>query len=76
MIHNEVYKKFTSLFPEYAGNKVDCWFPNGKNSVRVRHKDKREFIFTYMSEKDWKLETLDSHIKALYEKNTKKGASK
>ncbi len=42
MTHNEVYKRFELYFPQYAGaDKVDVWFPNGKNSIRIRQKNKQ-----------------------------------
>lgn len=36
MTHNEVYKWFELYFPLYAGENAATWFPNGKNSIRVR----------------------------------------
>ena len=41
MVHNDVYKWFALYFPDYAGNHVECWFPNGKNSIRIRQKNKQ-----------------------------------
>lgn len=67
MTHNEVYKQFELYFKQYSGvNNVEVWFPNGKNSIRIRQKNKQEYIFTYTNPKEWKLETKDSflnHIK-------------
>lgn len=76
MVHNDVYKRFALYFPDYAGNLVECWFPNGKNSIRIRQKNKQEFIFTFLNDKEWRFETIDSYLRALFEKNAKKGASK
>ena len=47
MSHSEVYKWFELYFPQYAGDKVESWFQNGKNSIRIRQKNHQEFIFTY-----------------------------
>lgn len=69
MVHNDVYKRF-------ALDRVECWFPNGKNSIRIRQKNKQEFIFTFLNDKEWRFETIDSHLRTLFEKNIKKGASK
>ena len=69
MSHNEVYKQFELHCPDYAGEKVDVWFLNGKNSIRVRLKDKRVFVFTYNSPSDWKFETVDSFLKSMKGKN-------
>ena len=63
MSHKEVYKWFELYFPHYAGDKVDAWFPNGKCSIRIRQKNKQNFIFTFNGERDWKFETLDSFLK-------------
>lgn len=62
MVHTDVYKWFALYFPDYAGDKVDKWFPNGKNSIRVRQTNGQEFIFTYNSQKDWRLETVNSFL--------------
>lgn len=65
MSHNEVYKLFEKCLPNYAGNKIETWFPNGKNSIRVRLTNKQEFIFSYNGQQDWKFETIKSFIKYL-----------
>lgn len=62
MVHTDVYKWFALYFPDYAGDKVDKWFSNGKNSIRVRQTNGQEFIFTYNSQKDWRLETVNSFL--------------
>lgn len=65
MTHNNVLLKFKVLFPQYAGPMTE-WFPNGKNSIRVRYsKTRPDVIFTYNSTKDWRLETIDSFIKSM-----------
>lgn len=35
MSHSEVYKWFELYFPQYAGDNVETWFQNGKNSIRM-----------------------------------------
>lgn len=68
MIHKDVKSKFEKLFPLFAGG-VTEWFPNGKNSIRVRigvlHQD---FVFTFNDGDDWKFETIDSFLKNLNSK--------
>lgn len=65
MAHNEVWKAFADLFPMHK-EKVSMWFPNGKNSIRVRigtipaHQD---LIFTFNSHKEWRFETVELFIK-------------
>lgn len=64
MIHQEVYKWFELYFPQYAKHVVE-WFPNGKNSVRVRQSNRQDFIFTYNGKNDWCFETVESHIRKM-----------
>lgn len=61
MKQEEVYKHFQTQFPQYA-EYVEEWFPNGKNSVRVRAKSGSDFIFTYNNWADWCFETVESYI--------------
>ncbi len=68
MAHGDVYKWFELYFPNYAGGNVEIWFPNGKNSIRVRQTNKQEFIFTYNRKDDWRFETAKSFIKEGKEK--------
>ena len=65
MIHKEVLAWFELYFELYAGDKIEAWFPNGKNSIRIRQTNGREFIFTFHNHNDWKFETLDSFIKSI-----------
>lgn len=65
MTHNEVFKWFELYFELFAGDRVAVWFPNGKNSIRIRQKNGAEFIFTFNSHKDWKFETMDSFMKEI-----------
>ena len=44
MSHSEVMKWFESYFPDYSGDRIDMWFPNGRNSIRIRQKNGQEFI--------------------------------
>ena len=67
MAHKDIYDKFCELLPDYAEG-VTEWFPNGKDSVRVRLEPRREFIFTIRSSEEWRFETLENFIKSL---NTK-----
>lgn len=62
MTHIDVYKRFALYFPNYADKNMDKWFPNGKNSIRVRQANGREFIFTYNNQNDWRLETIKSFL--------------
>lgn len=63
MAHGDVYKWFELYFPQYAGENIEIWFPNDRNSIRVRQTNKQEFIFTYNGKDDWRFETIKSFIK-------------
>lgn len=65
MSHNEVYKWFEMYFPCYAGDKMSVWFPNGKNSIRVRQTNGQEFIFTHDGDKFLKFESIKSYLKSI-----------
>lgn len=64
MLHTKVYGYFKDYLPAQA-EKADVYFPNGKNSIRIRNKDGSEFIFTCLSPKDWCYETLNIYIKRM-----------
>lgn len=64
MSQKEILEKFKTTFPELARN-TSIWFPNGKNSIRVRQVGGQEFIFTYNDKKEWILETHKSFIKRM-----------
>lgn len=70
MTQKEIYKLLVLNYPHYS-KYVDRWFPNGKNSIRIRQINQQEFIFTYNDKKDWKFETLDSFLKSLNTQNRK-----
>lgn len=61
MTHNQVLDIFKKCYP-IEDDMVLCWFPNGKNSVRIRFANKVELVFTYKSSKEWTIETRDAFI--------------
>lgn len=68
MPHKDVFVIFKKLFPPYA-EKVTEWFPNGRNSVRVRIKEThQDFVFTYQSNKEWRFETAENFVNSLNKK--------
>lgn len=64
MTHNDVLEYFKLLFP-LTFEQVVIWFPNGRNSIRVRILNNQEFVFTYTSQREWKFETLDEYMKGM-----------
>lgn len=65
MTHKEVHEWFELYFPAYARENVDVWFPNGKNCIRIRLRNRQEFVFTYDGKNDWKFETMQSFLKTM-----------
>ena len=61
MIHSKVFKCFQECLPTFYEN-AETYFPNGKNSIRVRQKDGKEFIFSFNGEKTWRFETVDRFL--------------
>ena len=68
MLHGELYEKvFKTLFPQYDDN-VEEYYPNGRNSIRVRLTLGYDVRFSYDEEsynKYWTLESVPSFIKRL-----------
>lgn len=71
MTHTVTLERFKKLFPQYVEH-IDVWFPNGRNCIRIRLKDKREIIFTYDDNRHWLLETVDHYIDRIKAKEDKK----
>lgn len=61
MKHVELVERFKRLL-KVRDESIDCWFPNGKGSVRVRMQDRTEMIYTYIGEYNWRLETVHSWL--------------
>lgn len=68
MTASQVYEKFKTMFPDYLNENI-VYFPNGKNSIRLRGiKDigKGEMIFTISNDgSEWKLESVNQFLKRL-----------
>lgn len=52
----------------FNAENIETWFQNGLNSVRIRFENKKEVVFTYNRESDWKLETISSFMKTMNKK--------
>ena len=64
MIHAKILEKYKRIFIMDAEN-IDVWHPNGFGSIRIRFLDKREEVFTYTSDRQWSLETLEHFIERM-----------
>ena len=63
MSHTDIYGIFAKVFPMFA-DKVNIYFPNGKNSIRIRLNDvEQDFVFTFVNGREWRFETVDVFIK-------------
>lgn len=58
MTHKKVFECFNRMFPGWRES-TEIWFPYGNSMIKIRLRNKMEFVFTYFSEKNWNLETLD-----------------
>ena len=63
MTHTDLFKMFKTFFPLYAEMSKE-YFPNGRNSIRVRMDGiNKDYIFTFHDKNDWKFETVNSFLK-------------
>lgn len=67
MVHSEVLKKFKEKANIIDESSLDCWFMNGRDSIRVRFKNRTELVFTYHDERHWTLQTAEEFIKSMKE---------
>lgn len=61
MIHDEVYGLYKECLPDRAVDTRE-YFPNDKNSIRVRQNNGQDFVFTFIEPGSWKFETIDEFI--------------
>ena len=73
MLHIDVFKKYKKIFFRDSLN-VKVWHPNGFNSIRIRLSNDDEWVFTYVSDRKWSMETLDNFIETLI-KNKNNGGN-
>ena len=61
----DIFEKFVEIMPDSWVQDVWCWFPNGKNSIRLRSHTKKDFIFTYHNKNTWRFETVESFLESI-----------
>lgn len=61
MIHNEVYGLYKECLPDHEVDTVE-YFPNDRNSIRVRQNNGQDFVFTFIEPNSWKFETIDEFL--------------
>jgi len=61
MVHSKIFEYFKECLPANA-EKVETYFPNGRNSIRVRQINGKEFIFSFNGSRAWKFETIDQFL--------------
>lgn len=64
MIHQRLLEEFKRLFGETLGV-PEKYYANGKKSIRIVMKNKREYIFYYYGLDEFRLETQKYHVKDL-----------
>lgn len=66
MSHDIILGYFRKCIPQCSKpTKIKEWFPNGKNSIRIRFNDDSDYIFTYYGDGVWCFETVDCFIMRL-----------
>lgn len=61
---HRVLDEFKRLFPKRAENIVS-WGVGGDNCIRLNLEDYTMLVFTYVSDKEWSLETLKNYAKRM-----------
>ena len=64
MTHPQILNQFKEFFPDTMPF-VATWFPNGKNSIRLRLVDGSEYVFTFKNSNVFRFETLDSFLEGV-----------
>lgn len=59
MNHDEIFKLFKQI-AHVSDERIEAWYPNGLNSVRVLLKSGNMLVLTYESFMNWRLETINS----------------
>lgn len=62
--HVQIFNIFEKLFGIVMNEGYE-FFPNGGNSIRIRRKDKVEYIFSYESEDCWAIEPIPVYIERM-----------
>ena len=62
MTHKDLFTLFKYYFPQYV-DQIMAWFPNGKDSIRIRTGMGLDYIFTYYNNRCWRFETVNSFYK-------------
>ena len=65
MTQNQIHELFVNNFSQFIIGEIREWFPNGKNSIRVRMGDNRDYVFTYNDPNSWCFETVENFITRL-----------
>lgn len=59
---HQLLESFKRLCPNLA-NDIVGWGVGDTNALRINLEDKRMFVFTYVSDDEWSLETLKAYAK-------------
>lgn len=58
MTHKGLVDIFTKMM---VNTKLKCWWKKGPDAVRIRMTDGQDYVFTYLSSTEWKIETIKMH---------------
>lgn len=59
MTHKNVFEVFNKMFPGWRGMS-ETWYPYGNATIKIRMRNKSEYVFAYFNDRHWKLETIES----------------
>ena len=61
MTHQQIFEMFKKV-TGFDDSRIDRWFSLGKYAIRVKFKDRTEYIFKYKNPRKWRLETFESYL--------------
>lgn len=64
MTHHQVLEQFKEYFPNLM-DRVEKWYPNGKNSIRLHLLDGSEYVFTFVDKSTFRFETFSYFLESM-----------
>lgn len=67
MLQRKVLDIYKLMFGIKEGS-IKTWWTNGYNSIRIELMNRRQIVFTYTDDTNWRLEPIDTFIKTMNKK--------
>jgi hypothetical protein len=64
MTGKQVFAVFQCSAPDFTKDKVEAWFPYGENTIRLRLRNRQQFVYTITKE-GYNMCTLSEHLSLL-----------